>query len=351
MIIITGTGRSGTSAMSGAMEEAGYPMALRDELIGANWSNEKGNFEATSVKEFHEQWLKEDTGTSHDWDFFNLPSDLESLGEDRENAILKLGERIGEGAVIKDPRFTFTLPAWRKLCPVEAVIYVFRDPMGVSQSLYRRDGMPIITSLKMWTHWIRAFEKHTSFTETILVEYESLLHNPGKVMEMISRRLGDNPAVDSVKVEGFVDTSLSKYKGNPGNNKDAESREIHGNLRKQAAVQLEGGASRIKRGEISLLAREAPMTADMRLRLYSEWIAGSTQNWREISESRVVSSLKLQVASLQEHVVDLKLIVKTREEYIERLEGTLGTTLLYFIRYATGAKKLLFGILGRENKG
>ena len=134
MIVVTGTGRSGTSAVTGALSRYGFPLALELELIKGNWTNEKGSYEPESLKIFNESVLQSITGSKHDWDFFEVIATSELSEKKYGEEIKTFTDKINNGMVIKDPRFTFTLPLWRRFANIEATIYVFRNPHAVATS-------------------------------------------------------------------------------------------------------------------------------------------------------------------------------------------------------------------------
>ena len=53
LVLVTGTGRSGTSTISGTLHHLG--LAVPGPFLGANKSNPKGFFESTWAVEFHQK--------------------------------------------------------------------------------------------------------------------------------------------------------------------------------------------------------------------------------------------------------------------------------------------------------
>ena len=310
MIVITGTGRSGTSALTGAMEACGYQMGFKDDLIGSNWSNEKGNYEAQSLKSFHESILQESTGVLHDWDFFEFPVDPAELEDEYGPTIEKFLDLLNLGDIVKDPRFSFTLPLWKTKANIEKTIYVFRNPLAVAKSINRRDAMDEGLGQDLWLHWVRAFERHTSFDDVIIVEYEKLLQNPAETLEFIGKNLGSNSRPVKAEALGkFVDKKLDHFDAATDKFVNNDVLDVYRNLQKAAEAQLKGMPIATKRGEVSLLSKATPITPEARINILSRWVLDLTNAWRGLRDKN--------------HQNNLISVIEDRERQISGLRSTL----------------------------
>src|SRR5215470_8966650 len=110
-IIITGMHRSGTSLVSGLIQQAG--IHIGEKLIAANSANPRGYFEDVDFYEFHEGVLHQrgQTYLHVDADFTFQPTDAEA-----ERATRLVADR-SQHAVWgwKDPRTSLFLPFWNQL--------------------------------------------------------------------------------------------------------------------------------------------------------------------------------------------------------------------------------------------
>jgi hypothetical protein len=135
--LVLGCGRSGTSMVTGALAGAGYEMAAG--LHQARRANPKGFFEAPAINDLNELLLAR-----------MLPADSRFGGGQRWLAVPAADataeptadERAAMERLLaarpfchKDPRFAFTLPAWRPALGDTRFVCVFRDPARTAKSL------------------------------------------------------------------------------------------------------------------------------------------------------------------------------------------------------------------------
>jgi len=147
--LILGSGRSGTSMIAGSLAKAGYYMG--ENLHRANPGNPKGFFEDEEINGINEallaQVLRARPKLLGDWFFRSRP-----VQGQRWLSRLPLGtnipcphdiaERIQrvtrrQPYCFKDPRFSYTLPAWRPWLGNTVFVCVFRDPESTAQSILK----------------------------------------------------------------------------------------------------------------------------------------------------------------------------------------------------------------------
>jgi hypothetical protein len=147
--VILGSGRSGTSMVAGALAKAGFFMG--DNLLKAKNSNPKGFFEDREIIRVNEALLAQILPTRPPmlgrWFFRSWP-----ITGHRWLAPLPLGTNVPcpenlarkmrdlaerEPFCFKDPRFAYTLPAWRPVLRDPIYICVFRDPATTVLSILK----------------------------------------------------------------------------------------------------------------------------------------------------------------------------------------------------------------------
>ncbi|MHC4375437.1 MAG: sulfotransferase [Planctomycetota bacterium] len=135
--LVLGCGRSGTSMVTGALAGAGYQMA--EGLHQARRANPKGFFEAPAINDLNELLLSRMLpansrfGGGQRW--LAVPpgnASIEPTADERAAMERLLSERP---FCHKDPRFSFTLPAWREALGDTRFVCVFRDPARTVKSL------------------------------------------------------------------------------------------------------------------------------------------------------------------------------------------------------------------------
>lgn len=237
---IMGMGRSGTSMLGGIMYEAGY--YLGENLYPARPSNPKGFFECAMINCLNEDILAR---------YRNISSAYTARSPAR-----KLLTRMGAGGLFnpdnrrlqgwlcdipkempvsvtdpsfdarisevlarrpfcyKDPRFSYTLPVWRRHLDSETVfICMFREPAKTASSIVKECAtMPYLRGLSMdmntaFSVYLNAYGHLLKYNRDILdrilfVHYDQLVS--GAALPRISRRIG----VDLTAA--FADRALSR---------------------------------------------------------------------------------------------------------------------------------------------
>lgn len=144
--------RSGTSCLTGCLEEAG--LALCDVNSRARY-NTKGNRENRSIMVLHDALLADNGGA---WDVppsVPLRWSAERLAK-RDALIAQYpADRLWG---FKDPRTVFTLEGWLEALPQARLVGTVRHPMMVAQSLKYRDGFAVERALALWLAYNRRLE-------------------------------------------------------------------------------------------------------------------------------------------------------------------------------------------------
>jgi hypothetical protein len=150
--LILGSGRSGTSMAAGILARAGYFMG--GELWPADIGNPKGYFEDREVNTINDDLIAPVAPKTPPSGLRKLLlGDIPILGHYQHwVAVLRprvmvpcppaMSERIAavtarQPFCFKDPRFSYTLPAWRPYIGDALLLCVFRDPSVTASSIVR----------------------------------------------------------------------------------------------------------------------------------------------------------------------------------------------------------------------
>lgn len=207
--LILGCGRSGTSMLAGTLAGAGYYMGGR--LYKARKANPKGFFESLPINAINEHLLKP-VAPSRSNRFYmriwrtSFPSErwLAELPVDASPAhpSPRLCRRIRHHLAqrpfaFKDPRFCYTLPAWRPLLPRDtAFLCIFREPGRTVASILKecRTLYPDIplTENDAYRVWLAMYghvlERHRHEGDWLFVHYDQVLD--GSAHARIESHLG-----------------------------------------------------------------------------------------------------------------------------------------------------------------
>lgn len=192
--IIMGCGRSGTSMLAGVLAHSGYDMGRR--LLGPDPSNPLGYFEDLDVNDINEALLEPHTppGTAQDhherpltsgerW-LAALPLDLQ-VRPDTATAAAMDDAVARRPYCRKDPRFCYTLPAWRPHLGDPVYVCVFREPARTAHSLCahtgpRGLGLTFDGALNLWTAvYSHVLLRHRCQGDWVFLHYNQVVDGRG----------------------------------------------------------------------------------------------------------------------------------------------------------------------------
>ena len=186
-IVVLGMHRSGTSALSGSLAEAGVYLG---NVLGQSIAhNRKGLQEPASVLFMQEHLLQANGGS---WD--NPPRSVEWGNLHTAVRDLFIESRDGfEPWAFKDPRTLLTLEGWLDVRPDVALVGIFRDPLSVAHSLQRRNGFSLMKGLYLWQAYNERLLHWASTRECPLIEFST---RPGEMavrLDLLIRAIGLRP--------------------------------------------------------------------------------------------------------------------------------------------------------------
>jgi hypothetical protein len=209
--IILGSGRSGTSLAAAMAQRAGY--FLGERLQPPNRGNPLGRFESFEVNAINEALLARVLPRRPKGWFGDLLMRDVPLPSQRWLAAVPVDKEIRSTPALmarmvrltaqhpycfKDPRFSYTLPAWRLVLDQARFVCIFRHPAATAQSILReRQDEPALHSLsldfgqalRIWTLMYRhILERHCYAGEWLFIHYDQILAGDG--VERLSAFLG-----------------------------------------------------------------------------------------------------------------------------------------------------------------
>lgn len=171
--LIMGSGRSGTSMVTGTLSKSGYYMGPK--LIPPRNANPKGFFESSFInRDINEALMKPLISNMSPGQYWlaDLPTDInlavtEPIEQNIKHAVAQ------EPFCYKDPRFSFTLHAWRPYLKNTRFVCVFRHPASTATSIVKEcQDAPYLRSLNM-TH-AAAYENYRAVYESILHKHQHI---------------------------------------------------------------------------------------------------------------------------------------------------------------------------------
>jgi hypothetical protein len=143
VVAVLGMHRSGTSCLTGTLQEAGLSLG---DCHTWNKHNEKGNRENQRFVDLHDAILGANGGA---WD--KPPVKITWSDKHIALAMELLADHAGEPNFgFKDPRALLVLDGWKKLFPAIEFVGIYRHPNAVAKSLEKRSSKTREESLRLW---------------------------------------------------------------------------------------------------------------------------------------------------------------------------------------------------------
>lgn len=236
LVLITGTGRSGTSTMSGTLHHLG--MYVPGPYLGADKSNPKGFFESRWAKRFHAAICER--ADIHVFDSrpeaFELVRQAVTDADRRKltNFIAKKSADVPQ-LVVKDPRTVWVQRLWREAAQANglatAYLSMLRHPAEVigsrstyyaraagedAESVRRKRKRYEILNVARWINNSIINERETRGQPRAYVRYLDMLKDWRAVVRPLQEQFGlqfseDLAAGGGVAVDKFIDPSLNRH--------------------------------------------------------------------------------------------------------------------------------------------
>jgi hypothetical protein len=223
LLLVAGSGRSGTSLFSGLLQRLGFYIPKPE--VPADESNPRGFAESQWVVDFHARWLKRAGVQASD----ARPAAWAHVAEVAldEGVVRQVGSwlrkqfREADHIVIKDPRLSWFLPLWRRSADEVGVALrvttVLRHPAAVVDSKQRYYGawQGDVSRTAGWVNQMLFTERATREMNRAFVRYEDLLDDWPRVVGAVAETLGltaitEAPTSRLRDAHDFVDRGLSR---------------------------------------------------------------------------------------------------------------------------------------------
>jgi hypothetical protein len=215
-VFILGMHRSGTSAITGMLVQAGF--TAPSDLMPATVANPKGYWESLGILGINEGFLAE--MESHWSSSLPLPAGWsESISARKwRTSLIKLISEVFGGAqlaMIKDPRFCtliMGLKPWFESGLINtSFIIPIRHPLEVANSLLQAEGIDLYKALRLWIKSIFMTEQATRGFKRKFISFDELIQNPTNALEaclLLVESAADSGQTE--KMEDFQNTARTE---------------------------------------------------------------------------------------------------------------------------------------------
>jgi hypothetical protein len=223
LVLVAGSGRSGTSLFTGVLQRLGFYVPQPE--VPADDTNPRGFAESQWVVDFHTRLLKR-AGVQVADAQPSAWAQTADVGLDEEvqrelRSWLSAQYHEVDDVIIKDPRLSWFLPLWRRAAEDigagPRVVTMLRHPAAVIQSKQRSYGawQGDVSRTAGWVNLMLFTERATRDAPRLFVGYDDLLDDwtltIGRVGEALDlTAIRDAPSNSMRDVHAFVDRSLSR---------------------------------------------------------------------------------------------------------------------------------------------
>ena len=223
LVLVAGSGRSGTSLFTGIMQRLGFHVPQPE--VSADATNPRGFAESKWVVDFHDGLLKRAGVQVADarpsaWAKTARVAHDDAVRRELRNWLAS--EFAGaENVIIKDPRLSWFLPLWRQcaeeLGAMPRFVTVLRHPAAVVDSKQRSYGnwQGDVERTAGWVNQALFTERATRGGVRIFVKYQDLLEDWTKEIARTGDQLDlslirEVPASKITQTHEFIDRSLAR---------------------------------------------------------------------------------------------------------------------------------------------
>ena len=225
LVIVAGSGRSGTSLVSGLLKRLGCRVPTPE--VPADETNPKGFAESQWVVDLHDRLLAMVNVQVSDarpaaW-AKTAKVCLDSNVQQEVRAFLESQFAQSDDVLIKDPRMSWFLPVWRRAAQdigaTPRVIVMLRHPAAVvaSKQKYYAGRQGEASRTAGWVNQLLFTERATRDAPRVFVRYDKLLEDWTSTLSEAASAIDlsvvrDAPANNIRKAHEFIDITLDRSK-------------------------------------------------------------------------------------------------------------------------------------------
>lgn len=194
-ILILGMHRSGTSALTRLLNLSGA--SLPKTLITSTGGNETGHWESEKLVLHHDGFLRDHDSRWDDWKPLNLDILSNKVRDDffdDVRALIRHEYGDADLIVVKDPRLcrfaSLFIEAISMIGYKVKIIHAVRNPLEVSDSLGKRNGMSFLEANLLWLRHVLDAEfqsrSHAQTKGRSFITYDAILDDPIESLNKIA---------------------------------------------------------------------------------------------------------------------------------------------------------------------
>lgn len=170
--------RSGTSFITNLSMKIGLDLGPTDKFIAQDKWNQKGYFENSDIVNLNNKIILGDFIKEEYWlipnherklkhrIFLNIFKSCYLFCHNQKHITKRAASKSEElerlsknyhSIAVKDPRFSILIRYWEKYGNVDRILYCFRHPYEVANSIKKREKLPLWIGYKLWSFHVKLF--------------------------------------------------------------------------------------------------------------------------------------------------------------------------------------------------
>ncbi|HWO75371.1 MAG TPA: hypothetical protein VNM69_05545 [Bacillus sp. (in: firmicutes)] len=219
VVCVLGMHRSGTSAITRALNLMGISLGETDKLMEPGIDNPKGYWENTEIVDIHDSilelfsrtWDSADPLPDNWWNYDQITPLRERLKE-----IVQANLSNNDLWMWKDPRTSLLIPLWLEILKNLRITPLFviciRNPLDVYHSLEKRNQFSKDIAFRLWNLYTLSSLYWTNNKKRTIVHYDSLFYDIEDTLRKISNELmipfPQNTDQMFRNINAFIDSDL-----------------------------------------------------------------------------------------------------------------------------------------------
>ena len=329
--------RSGTSALTGALELCGAWVGETSELTEANPENPRGFWERRDTREICDRLLH---AAGADWwrvTQFEPEAIPRAVLAEEGTEFAKVVSSLDEHGtwVLKEPRVCLLLSVLRDYITNPICIQIVRNPLEVARSLQVRNGFTISAGIGLWEVYNRLALKASETLPRVLVSHEDLMLHPAETLAGVLERLAERGVAELDqsnldRLKQFIQPSLYRRRAGEGETFEflsASQSTLWKAFRTSRAFDQENTATISSATRQQLFDLESAQLSLQRRRDRESELRGAlaTKNQSIADLQNRIAALAIERDELQETTSALEATIATHETTIKAQEATVRT--------------------------
>ena len=183
--LVLGMHRSGTSLLARIINIIGLYLN-EEQLLSPYSDNPQGFWEDERLVRLNDCLLQKTGGWLYPREHRSYDFTNSNNCEEKAIELIEEYNHSSQFWIWKDPRLCLTLPFWKDKLPPCLVLFIYRNPLEVYQSLNKRNGIGVSALFALWEQYCRQALTNSVNYPRMILSYNSLISDAAEAVEKIT---------------------------------------------------------------------------------------------------------------------------------------------------------------------